>query len=96
MHFIIHCKDKAENGYLRGENRSAHLDYLKSYADRIVAAGPMLSDDGQYMVGSLLIMEFADLDGAQAFCAGDPYTRAGLFESVAITPWKKVYPADPA
>ena len=39
-------------------------------------------------------MEFDDLDGAQAFADGDPYYKAGVFESVSIKPWKKVFPKD--
>ena len=31
---------------------------------------------------------------AEAFVADDPYAKAGLFESVTIRPWRKVYPAD--
>ena len=44
------------------------------------------------MVGSLLILDLADQAAADAFAAGDPYARAGLFESVTIHPWRKVLP----
>jgi len=40
----------------------------------------------------LLVIEAADSAGAKAFAAGDPYAKAGLFESVAIKPYKKVLP----
>jgi uncharacterized protein YciI len=44
------------------------------------------------MVGSLLVMEFADKQAAEDFAANDPYAKAGLFQSVAITPFRKVFP----
>ena len=44
------------------------------------------------MVGSLLVMEFADRAAAEDFAKNDPYAKAGLFESVAITPFRKVFP----
>ena len=93
MHFAIYCLDKAEGGPVRAENRPAHLDYLNRHLDRILVAGPLLDGAGAAPVGSLLIMEFDDLAAAEAFAAGDPYARAGLFESVTIKPWRKVLPA---
>ncbi|HZL00727.1 MAG TPA: YciI family protein [Caulobacteraceae bacterium] len=38
-------------------------------------------------------MEAADLAAAEAFSAADPYTLAGLFESVDIRPWKVTFGA---
>ena len=94
MHFVIYCLDKADHAHVRGENRPAHVEFLKSHADKIVAAGPLLSDDGESMVGSTLIMEFGDRAEAESWAAADPYAKAGLFQSVNIRPWKKVFPAD--
>ncbi|HSO43642.1 MAG: YciI family protein [Rhodospirillales bacterium] len=96
MLFVIYCVDRPGQEPLRLENRPAHLAFLGSYKDNVVAAGPLQSDDGNSMVGSLLIMDFPDHDAAEAFAAGDPYAAAGLFESVVIRRWKKVLPADPA
>jgi len=94
MHFIISCVDKPGHGSVRTANRTAHLDYLNRHKDRILAAGPTLTEDGAGMTGSMLILEFADRAAVEAFAAGDPYAKAGLFESVTIRPWKKVIPAD--
>ncbi|HYE00861.1 MAG TPA: YciI family protein [Alphaproteobacteria bacterium] len=92
MHFAIICTDKPGSQELRLANRAAHLEYIDRHADQVVLAGPMLSDDGQGMVGSLLIMEFADRAAAEAFCAADPYAVAGLFAKVEIRPWRRVRP----
>ncbi len=93
MHFVIYCLDKPGHANVRQENRPAHVEYLKGSVDRIVAAGPLLNDEAG-MIGSTLIMKFDDRDEAEAWAAGDPYAKAGLFASVSITPWKKVFPAD--
>ncbi len=92
MLYMFHCTDKAGAAQLRTDNRSDHLAYLESHADRIHAAGPLLSDDGQAMVGSLLIVDCADAAAAQAFADNDPYAKAGLFQSVTIRPWRRVFP----
>lgn len=94
MHFVIYCLDKPGHAQVRLDNRPAHVEYLKASADRIVCAGPMLADDGEGMVGSTLVMAFDDRAEADAWAANDPYAKAGLFESVSIRPWKKVFPAD--
>lgn len=94
MHFVIYCKDKPGHGDVRTANRPKHLAYLEGFKDRIFAAGGMLTDDGNGMVGSLLVMDFPDRAAAEAFAAGDPYNQAGLFESVEVNPWRKVLPAD--
>jgi uncharacterized protein YciI len=41
--------------------------------------------------GSLLVVEAADRAEAEAFAAADPYAKAGLFESVAIRPFRTVF-----
>ncbi|MEQ8357554.1 MAG: YciI family protein [Kiloniellaceae bacterium] len=92
MNFVLFCVDKADHGHVRAENRPAHLDYLKSNLQRIVIAGPMTTEDGQAPIGSVIIVEAADRAAAEAFAAGDPYAKAGLFESVTVKPFKKVLP----
>ncbi|MGD1880676.1 MAG: YciI family protein [Kiloniellaceae bacterium] len=92
MNFVLTCVDKTDHGHLRTENRPAHLDYLKSNLDKIVLAGPTTTEDGQAMTGSVLVIAVADRAAAEAFATGDPYAKAGLFESVTIKPFKKVLP----
>ena len=92
MHFVITCTDKAGSGDIRAANRSAHLAYLESFGDKVFAAGPTLSEDGSAMTGSVLIVEFDDVEAAKRFTTDDPYAKAGLFESVTIRPWRKVLP----
>lgn len=92
MQFAIQCLDKDGHGDIRAENRPAHLDYLRANARRILAAGPLLDENGKQPIGSLLLMEFEDLAEAQAFAANDPYNTAGLFEEVKIRPWRMVFP----
>jgi len=91
---MFHCTDKAGATQVRLDNRAAHLAYLESLGDRLFAAGPLLTDDGQGMVGSLLIVECADTAAAQDFAANDPYAKAGLFDNVTIRPWRRVFPKD--
>lgn len=90
-HYAIHCIDKPHGQELRAQTRDAHLDYVRALGGRLVVAGPLLDDGGQ-PIGSLLIIDFASRKEAIDFAASDPYTRAGLFASVAVTAWRQVFP----
>ena len=90
--FAVQCRDKADSLALRLENRPAHLAYLEQYADKLVLAGPLLTDDHQTPIGSLLILDFDDRAALDAFLAIEPYVVAGLFERVDILPFRKVLP----
>jgi uncharacterized protein YciI len=92
MHFYIRCVDKPGHLDVRKANREDHLAYIKGgFADRIVAAGPTLDPDMEGMNGSVFIIEFDAVEDAREFAANDPYAKAGLFESVVIRPFKKVF-----
>jgi len=91
MLFVIHCFDKSGHLQVRVDNRPTHVDYLKSFGEKLQAAGPTLDADGN-MNGSVVILELESLEDAEAFAAADPYAKAGLFEKVSIQPWKKVLP----
>lgn len=90
MLYVAYCLDKPGHAPIRAENRPAHLEFLKKYPAQIVIAGPVLSDDGQQMVGSLFILEFENRAEVDGFLKNDPYAKAGLFASVDVRPWRKV------
>jgi len=92
--FVLVCIDKAGALDLRLANRDAHFAYLGGHPGVVRLGGPFLDSEGR-MAGSLLIVELADLAAAQAFAAGDPYARAGLFERVEIRPWRATVGALP-
>lgn len=96
MLFVVLCSDRPDQEHVRIQTRPAHLAFLEKYKDQLLAAGPLQSDDGQHMSGSLLIMDFPDRAAVEAFTDEDPYKKAGLFESVVVRRWKKVLPADAA
>ncbi len=91
MLFFIHSVDKPDHAEVRARTRAAHLEYMKGLADKVLVAGPTLADEGDAMTGSVFIIEAEDRQAAEAFAEGDPYYQAGLFESVTIMPWKKVF-----
>ena len=91
MRYVITCKDKPDHLPVRLENRTAHVAYLEAYLDDMLCAGPTLDSIGSPS-GSVLILNFNSLADAEAWATQDPYAKVGLFESVTITAWKKVFP----
>jgi len=84
------CFKKMDSGDIRTTSRPAHLQYLKGFGERIVAGGATLSDDGEAVTGSFLLVDMADRAAVEAFAGDDPFAKAGLFGSVEIRRWRKV------
>jgi uncharacterized protein YciI len=88
MLIALIARDKTGALEIRKANREAHLAYIES-TGVVNQAGPLLDDAGQ-MIGSLVILDVADMSAAQSWADGDPYAKAGLFESVELIAWKRV------
>lgn len=88
MLYAFYCIDKPDHQEVRLANREAHVAFLKQSEVRL--AGPLTTDDGSGMIGSLLVVELADRAAAEAWAAADPYAKAGLFERVEIRAFRQV------
>ncbi len=99
MLFALICKDKPDHLQTRLDNRPEHLVYLRKLNDAgtLKIAGPFLNDEGK-PYGTLLVVEATDKNKAAEIGAGDPYAKAGLFESVRIRAWNWTFnnPANPS
>ena len=94
MHYIVFANDKPGHEQVRLDTRAAHIEYLKANTDLIVTAGPMQTNDGDGMIGSMLVLDVPDRATAEAFATNDPYAKAGLFESTLIRRWKRTIPTE--
>jgi hypothetical protein len=87
MLFTIVCTDKPGSADIRESTRAAHRDYLVPNLPKLIHAGAQLDLAGK-PCGSLFIIEVTDRAEAEKFSAGDPYFKAGLFESVEIRTYR--------
>ncbi len=90
MLFSIVCADRPGQLELRMATRAVHLEYLKAQIGVIVEGGPLLDLAGN-PCGSQLIIDVADRAAAEEFAVGDPYAKAGLFESAQIRAFRRVF-----
>lgn len=92
MLYVFLLVDRADAAELRALHRPAHKAYLASVAERICVAGPLLSDDGLTMTGSLLVIDFDDRAAAAAWLRDEPFTRAGVYARHELHAWQSLWP----
>ena len=86
--FAVHALDKPDALALRLEHYPAHRAFLETEGDfgvNVVMSGPLQSDDGGIMIGSLFIMEAAGRDAIVAFVEADPFRKQGIWGELRIT-----------
>lgn len=88
MIFAAICTDKPGHLQMRIDNRPAHLAWLEANKSVVKAGGALLGPEGT-PVGSMLIVDCADQAAAEAFMAGDPFAKLGVFASVDVKPWRQ-------
>ena len=100
MLYMILGEDASDSAARRAAARPAHLLRARELADagRMVLAGPLPAIDSADpgpagVTGSLIVAEFESLDAAQAWAAADPYASEGVFATMTVRPFRKVFPA---
>ncbi len=89
MLFAIQCIDKPDMEETRKRTMPAHVEYLAGAPVKVVISGPLVSDDGARIVGSLYIVEAEDRAAVEAFQRGDPLVAAGIWASVDVNAFIK-------
>jgi len=96
--YVIYAEDNADSLEKRLSVRPAHLARLQLLRDegKLLTAGPMPAVDSNEpgaagFTGSTVIAEFASLEDAEAWAQADPYIAAGVYKTVSVKPFKKVF-----
>ena len=100
MFYAIMATDVPDSLAKRQTARPAHLERLQQLQSegRLLLAGPLPAVDSNEpgsagFTGSLVVAEFESLQAANAWADADPYVAAGVYASVVIKPFKRVFPA---
>ena len=96
MLFLIHCTQVPNGAAIRDAHQDSHRAYLQASAVDIKLAGPQVADDGVLRTGSVFIVDVPDRAAAEAFAAGDPFARHGLFQHTIITRFLDITRGKPA
>ena len=91
MLWVRNCTAKPNIQAAREPAREAHKHYLDAKMEEgtVVLTGSSVADDGKTRMGSVYIVNVNSYAEAQAFYEAEPFTKAGVYESVTITGVKK-------
>lgn len=81
-HFLVEYQDLGQ-AQIREERRPEHVAYRKGLGAALLLAGPIL-DDSERAIGSLVILDVADLVAAQDIAARDPYVVHGAMRVCSV------------
>jgi uncharacterized protein len=88
MLYIIHALDTADALPRRLAAYDAHKAFLADTTEfgiKIIMSGPLVSDDGAKMIGSLFLIDAPARANVERFNAADPFTPANVWDRVTIT-----------
>src|SRR4029077_9194230 len=89
--WAIYCWDKPGTAETRRGLVQDQNSYVKNFGDRVIGYGHFVSDDGRDTLGTSFFMQLDDLAAADAFVAGEPMNKAGVFERVEIHRWSNSF-----
>jgi uncharacterized protein len=91
MQFLVVAKDGTDEGAFerRKRTRPTHLGSIQPLVDRgnVLVGGAILNEAGD-MIGSMLLVEFADRADLDAWLDADPYVTVGVWREVEVTPFR--------
>ncbi|GHA23624.1 hypothetical protein GCM10007989_18890 [Devosia pacifica] len=85
--FYALIADDTDDPQKRMDARSDHLKHLDVLGDRLVLAGPFITENGA-MTGSFMVIEADSQAEAEAIYAEDPYVKSGVFANYTVRPFK--------
>jgi uncharacterized protein YciI len=91
MQFIVKAYDGEGMLEKRMAVRPRHLEGMARLGSHVICAGGLLDEDGK-MKGSVLIMDFTDRSGLEAYLSGEPYVREGVWEKIEVERMNVVIP----
>jgi uncharacterized protein YciI len=92
MFFVLHAFDKPDASTARLAHYDAHKAFLadtSAHGVSIVMSGPLVADEGNTMIGSLMILEAPDRAAVEGFNRADPFYAAGIWDKINITAFVK-------
>jgi len=91
MNFLILANDKPGKEGVRDRLRPVRLQWLRANKHRLLAVGGKTDDANRHVHGGLMIIDAANRAEAEAFAQEDPFTPAGLYESLEVVRWRRVF-----
>ena len=85
---LFHGLDVPGDMDIRNANRETHESYFEEHANSVMCRGPMLSDDGSFGVGSVVLLDLPDMATARALMDDEPFYKAGCYQDITFHRWR--------
>ncbi len=89
MIFVVHALDRAGTEAARQKALPAHRAYLSeapaTLGIKVLMSGPLVSDDGDAMIGSLLLLKADTRAQIEALLGNDPMAHADVWDGHSLT-----------
>ena len=92
MHFLVVGHDGPTFGIGDRDVDEEHQTYMDGWLPRLLARGPLLSEDGEEHRGSIHVVEADDLAAARVFATEEPYAAEGWYDEVTVTTYVPLVP----
>ena len=86
--YVIYAVDKPDTLAIRLEHYAEHRAYneeQESAGVKTIFSGPLQTDDGEVMNGSLLIVDAPDRAAVERYVSNDPFNHHGVWGEVKIS-----------
>lgn len=89
MQFLLNAYDGKDDGAL--DRRLAVREQHLALGNEMIAAGQILYaaailDDADKMIGSMMVLEFANRDELDAWLKREPYVVGGVWQEIRVEP----------
>src|SRR5262245_49169417 len=89
--WAIYCWDKPGVVDQRRALVAEQKAYAKHFGERVIGYGHFVSDDGRDTLGTSFFMQLDNRAAADAFVAGEPMNKAGLYQLVDVNRWSNSF-----
>ena len=86
--FAVHAIDRPNTLQLRLDHYAAHRAFVEDQEAQgitVILSGPLQSDDGEVMTGSLFVLDAPGREAVDAFVANDPFTLHRVWAKAQIS-----------
>jgi uncharacterized protein len=91
MQFLVTARDGTDDDAIerRKRVRPTHLEAIAPLVENghVLVGGAILNDDGD-MIGSMLLVEFPDRSGVDAWLERDPYVTGDVWRDIDVRPFR--------
>ena len=88
LRFMVLAEGTDDSVEVSDDLNAAYRGFVADRRAELIAAGPLLAEDGTGWLGSCLLLELPSREAVDALLAEDPFARAGRYASVEVHDWQ--------